>query len=200
MRIGVLALQGGFAEHVHALRRIDGVEPEEIRSPGQLPGLDGLVLPGGESTTIGKLMAAGGLMEPLRELIESGLPVLATCAGAIMLARTIDGSTQPRLGVMDLAVRRNAFGRQLESFEADLPLAVLGDPPLRAVFIRAPSIAEVGPGVEILARLPDGTIVAARQRHMIATSFHPELTGDNRFHAWFVRSIVAVMDGRTAAR
>lgn len=187
MRIGVLALQGGFSEHIRALSGVDGVQAMEIRTPPELSQVDALVLPGGESTAMGLLMVAAGLLEPLRSLIGSGLPVLATCAGTIMLARDIGGLRQPLIGTMDLVVRRNAFGRQQQSFETDLPVAVLGERPLRAVFIRAPAIVSVGDGVTVLARLPQGTIVAARQRNMIAASFHPELTDDTRFHAWFVR-------------
>jgi 5'-phosphate synthase pdxT subunit len=193
MRIGILAMQGDVAEHARALGRIEGVETAEVRAPGDLNGIDGLVLPGGESTTIGKLMVSCALMEPVRGLIAAGLPVLATCAGAVMMARDIGGHRQPLIGAMDLVVRRNAFGRQLESFEADLTLEVLEGPPLRAVFIRAPAIAAVGPGVSVLARLPDGTIVAAQQDRMIAASFHPELTDDPRFHEYFTRLVAERM-------
>lgn len=192
MRLGVLALQGGFSEHMAVLSRIDGVEAVEVRTPEELSRIDGLVLPGGESTAIGKLMVAAGLMGPLRSLIGSGLPVLATCAGAIMLARDIGTHRQPLIGTMDLVVRRNAFGRQQQSFETDLSVAVLGAKPLRAVFIRAPAIESVGDGVTVLARLPDGTIVAARQRNMVAAAFHPELTDDFRFHDWFVSQAKAL--------
>ncbi len=208
MRIGVLALQGDFAEHVAALRRLGGqlpakggprpatgsgarepgewIEPLEIRLPGQLSEIDGLIIPGGESTTIGKLMVDYGLLEPLRRSIASGLPVFGTCAGAILLARDIGGLNQPIIGVMDLVIRRNAFGRQLESFETQLFVPALGDPPLRAVFIRAPSIQSVGSGVEVLAQLPDGAIVATRQQNLLATAFHPELTDDIRLHQYFL--------------
>ncbi len=189
VRIGVLALQGDFAEHVQALRKIDGVEAFEARTPEELSGIDGLVLPGGESTTMGKLMVAGGLLEPLRSLAGAGMPILATCAGAIMMARDIGGLRQPLIGVMDLVVRRNAFGRQLQSFETDLEVSGLGEAPVHAVFIRAPAIVSVGPEVTVLARLPDGTIVAARQGCMIATAFHPELTGDTRLHAAFAELV-----------
>jgi 5'-phosphate synthase pdxT subunit len=183
-RIGVLALQGDFAEHRKTLERL-GADVVEVRLPGDLEGLDGLVIPGGESTTIGKLLVDYGLLGPLRERVRAGLPTLGTCAGAIVLARDI-GRDQPLIGAMDLVVERNAFGRQLQSFEADLAVAQLGDPPMRAIFIRAPAIASVGPGVEVLARLEDGTIVAARQGNLLATAFHPELTGDGRLHAYWL--------------
>ena len=183
-RVGVLALQGDFLEHRQTLERL-GHEVVEVRLPGDLDGLDGLVIPGGESTTIGTLMVEYGLLAPLRERIAAGLPTFGTCAGAIVLARDI-GRDQPLIGAMDLVVERNAFGSQLQSFEADLPVAAVGDPPMRAIFIRAPAIASVGPGVEVLARLEDGTIVAARQGNLLATAFHPELTGDGRLHAYWL--------------
>ena len=210
MRVGVLALQGDFAEHIAILRSMDGklleqvgsdaghsvldidrepvepIEAVEVRLPDQLAAIDGLIIPGGESTTIGKLMVDYSLLEPLHRRIASGMPVFGTCAGAILLARDIGGLDQPLIGVMNLVIRRNAFGRQLQSFETDLPIAALGDPPLRAVFIRAPVIEAVGTGVEVLARLRDGTIVAARQRNMLVTAFHPELTGDIRLHRYFI--------------
>ena len=187
--IGVLALQGAFSEHLAMLRRI-GARARPVRLPGELAEVDALVIPGGESTTIGKLLVDYALLEPLRERVRAGLPVFGTCAGAIMLARDI-GRDQPLLGVMDMVVERNAFGRQLQSFEADLPLQGLAGPPLRAVFIRAPVIASVGPGVQVLARLPDGRIVAARQGPLLATAFHPELTDDQRLHRLFVREVAA---------
>jgi pyridoxal 5'-phosphate synthase pdxT subunit len=183
-RVGVLALQCDFLEHRQTLERL-GHEVVEVRLPGDLAGLDGLVIPGGESTTIGKLMVEHGLLEPLRERIAAGLPTFGTCAGAIVLARDI-GRDQPLIGAMDLVVERNAFGRQLQSFEADVPVPSVGDPPMRAIFIRAPAIASVGPEVEVLARLDDGTIVAARQGNLLATAFHPELTDDGRLHAYWL--------------
>jgi 5'-phosphate synthase pdxT subunit len=194
MRIGVLALQGDFSEHVAILRELNEesfarVEPVEIRTTRQLSEVDGLVIPGGESTTIGKLMHDCGLLGLSRERIAAGMPVFGTCAGAIVLARDIGGLDQPLLGLMDLRMRRNAFGRQLQSFETLLPVPVLGDPPMRAVFIRAPAIASVGAEVEVLARLPDGTIVAARERHMLVAAFHPELAGDSRMHRYFVELV-----------
>jgi 5'-phosphate synthase pdxT subunit len=183
--IGVLALQGDFAEHAAVLRRL-GVEPREVRLPRDLDGLDGLIIPGGESTTITRLLQIYDLLEPLRERVGGGLPTWGTCAGAIVLAREAIGLDQPNIGAMDIVVRRNAFGRQVDSFETDLAVAPLGEAPYNAVFIRAPTIEGVGPDVQVLARLEDGTAVAAREGTMVATSFHPELTGDTRFHEYFV--------------
>jgi 5'-phosphate synthase pdxT subunit len=180
-----------------ALRRV-GTEPLEVRRPAQLQDLDGLIIPGGESTTIGKLLLEWGLLDPLRERIACGLPVWGTCAGAILLANEVRDALpgHPLLGVMDLAVRRNAFGRQAQSFETALAVPLLGGEPFPAVFIRAPRIEAVGPGVEVAARLPDGTVVAARQGALLATAFHPELSGDDRFHRLFARLIT---DGAAAA-
>ena len=193
MRIGVLALQGDFAEHQVMLRRI-GAEASQVRLPAQLDGLDGLIIPGGESTTIGKLAVTFGLIEPLR-LFAGTHPVWGTCAGAILLSRDARRK-QPLLEVMDITVERNAFGRQVDSFEIDLAVPVLADHdrPFRAVFIRAPLIESAGKGVEVVARLSDGgagQIVAARQGHLLATSFHPELTGDDRFHRYFLSLVEA---------
>ncbi len=182
-KIGVLALQGDFAEHAHMLRDI-GVQPVEVRKADQLTGLDGLIIPGGESTTFGKLAKSFGLVEPLREFVQTH-PTWGTCAGAIFLAKHIQGEV-PHLGLMDITVERNAFGRQIDSFTQSLDVKGLGGGPYRAVFIRAPIITEVGPAAEVLARLDDGTIVAAQQDHMLATSFHPELTRDERMHRYFV--------------
>ncbi len=210
-RVGVLALQGDFREHIRSLLRL-GVEATEVRLPGQLAGLDGLILPGGESTTMGKLAVEFGLLEPLRDLAASGLPMWGTCAGMILLARDA-GRSQPLIGALDVTVQRNAFGRQLQSFETDLAVPALADPAstFRAVFIRAPLITRVGPNVEVLARLADTdstgytdgakstdyplvrsssaastAIVAVRQGHLLATAFHPELTDDDRFHRYFL--------------
>jgi len=185
MRIGVLALQGAFIEHMAMLRRL-GVEAVPVRLPDGLAGLDGLVIPGGESTTIGKLMATYGLLEPLRRTIEAGTPVYGTCAGMILLARDIGTAAQPILGAMDIVVKRNAFGRQLDSFEQEIAVPALGAEPFHAIFIRAPAIERVGPRARPLARLDDGTIVAAQQGHMLATAFHPELSHDTRLHEHFV--------------
>jgi 5'-phosphate synthase pdxT subunit len=193
MRIGVLALQGDFVEHQAMLQRV-GVEASQVRLPAELDGLDGLIIPGGESTTIGKLAVTYGLIEPLRRFAADHA-IWGTCAGAILLSSNAKRS-QPLLGVMDLTIERNAFGRQVDSFEADLTVAVLSDPerPFHAVFIRAPLIEGAGKGVEVLARLPDGEagqMVAARQGKLLATSFHPELTDDDRFHRYFL-SLVKV--------
>lgn len=195
MKIGVLALQGDFAEHIQILKSL-GVEAIEIRKPEQLQGLDGLIIPGGESTTVGKLATEYGLMEPMREMCHSGKPVWGTCAGMIFLAKDA-GRRQPLLGVMDVNVKRNAFGRQVESFEQDLDIRELEkfengkqpNRPFHAIFIRAPLIESVGKGVQVLARLEDGTVVAARQGNLLATSFHPELTKDTRFHKYFLELV-----------
>ena len=188
MKIGVLALQGDFAEHISMLKRI-GVEAAEVRLPKHLDGLDGLIMPGGESTTIGKLAVAYGLMKPLQEFGKSHA-IWGTCAGAIFLSKDI-GRDQPLLGLMDIKVQRNAFGRQVDSFETDLEIEELmkatgTEEPYHAVFIRAPIIESVGKSVQALSRLEDGRIVAAKEGHLLATSFHPELTNDTRFHEYFV--------------
>jgi 5'-phosphate synthase pdxT subunit len=187
MRIGVLALQGAFAEHMALLRRL-GAEAVPIRLPEHLDGIDGLIIPGGESTTIGKLAVTYGLLDGLRAFVAAGRPVYGTCAGLIMLARTLDqGQEQPLLGGMEITVRRNAFGRQVQSFEQLLDIPALGEgAQFPAVFIRAPLITEVGPEVEVLAGLPNGGIVAVRQGHLLATAFHPELSGDGRIHDLFL--------------
>lgn len=193
MRIGVLALQGAFIEHRKVLQKL-GVEVVEVRLPADLNGLDGLIIPGGESTTIGKLALTYGLMEPLKEFAKKK-PVWGTCAGMIFMAREI-GREQPRLGLMDITVERNAFGRQVDSFEVDLSVSTLnGDrgAPFPAVFIRAPRLvaADEEQGVEVLARLEDGTAVAARQGHWLVTSFHPELSEDDRFHRYFLEMVAS---------
>lgn len=186
MKIGVLAAQGAFVEHLEVLRRLD-IEAVFVRLPQQLEGLGGLIIPGGESTTISKLTLAYGLQDKISEMVEAGLPVFGTCAGMIMLAKNIvdPNGVQP-LRLMDITVRRNAFGRQVDSFETDLKVKVLGDRPFHAVFIRAPLIERVEPGVDVLSTLDDGTIVAAQQGKIIGCSFHPELTEDTRFHRYFV--------------
>jgi pyridoxal 5'-phosphate synthase pdxT subunit len=181
MRIGVLALQGAFAEHVAVLRAI-GAEPVEVRLPEHLDDVDGLILPGGESTTVRKLILRWGLRRPILDLAERGAPIFGTCAGMIVLAKEIVGGEEPVLPLLDVTVERNAFGRQLDSFETELDVPVLGSTPVHAVFIRAPVIERTGPGVEVMASLPDGRIVAVRERNVIATSFHPELAGETRFH------------------
>lgn len=184
-RIGVLALQGAFIEHIVIFKQL-GAEAIPVRLPGELEGVDGLVIPGGESTTIGKLMGAYKINTELKKLISDGLPVMGTCAGMILLAREATDLNGYSLGTMDISVRRNAFGRQLDSFEADLPVTLLGEPPFPGVFIRAPWIEKVGPGVEVIASLEDGTVVAARQGNMIVAAFHPELTADTRLHSYFL--------------
>ncbi|MEK6574603.1 MAG: pyridoxal 5'-phosphate synthase glutaminase subunit PdxT [Chloroflexota bacterium] len=189
MNIGVLALQGDFSEHMQALRRL-GAVAGEVRLPRDLNGLDGLIIPGGESTTIGKLAAEYGLIDALRDFGQTHA-LWGTCAGAILLSKDAR-RPQPLLGLMDITVQRNAFGRQVESFEADLEIPVLSRAgnghvrPFHAIFIRAPIIESVGASVEVLARLENGAIVAARQGHLLATSFHPELTRDSRLHQYFV--------------
>jgi len=186
MKIGVLALQGDFREHLKMLRDI-GIDTVEVRLPGDLAECDGLIIPGGESTTIGKLLVQFDLLEPLRHLARDGYPIYGTCAGAIVLASRVTGRgvDQPLIGVLDVSIQRNAFGRQVASFEASVPISALGDQPYHAVFIRAPVIQDVGTTVEVLGRLDDGTIVAARQGNLLATSFHPELTEDGRLHRYF---------------
>lgn len=188
MKIGVLAIQGDFAEHIAMLRRL-GVETAEVRLPSHLDGLDGLIMPGGESTTIGKLSVDFGLLEPLCEFGRDRA-VWGTCAGAIFLAKDARRD-QPLLGLMDITIQRNAFGRQVDSFEADLEIEALqqatnSTAPYHAVFIRAPIIESVQGEAGVLAALPDGRIVAARQGRLLATSFHPELTQDTRFHEYFL--------------
>jgi 5'-phosphate synthase pdxT subunit len=188
MKIGVLALQGDFAEHVAMLKQL-GVETVEVRLPEQLKGLDGLIIPGGESTTIGKLAVAYNLMGPLKEFGQRHA-IWGTCAGAIFLSKDVRRD-QPLLGLMDIKVERNAFGRQVDSFEEDLNVPELkqatnSDEDYHAVFIRAPIIESVSGDAKVLASVPDGRIVAAQQGHLLATSFHPELTNDTRFHEYFL--------------
>lgn len=183
-RIGVLSVQGAFAEHARMLERV-GADPVDVRAPGDLDGLDAIVLPGGESTTLGLVAKESGLLDALRERLAGGLPALGTCAGMIVLARAVTEGAQPLVGGMDIVVRRNAFGRQARSFETALAVEGLGEGPVDAVFIRAPWIEEAGPGVEILARHA-GHAVAARQGDLLVTAFHPELSGERRFHEWLV--------------
>lgn len=186
-RIGVLALQGDVREHVRVLSAL-GADVELIRRPVELAVVDGLVIPGGESSVIDKLSRAFGMQEPIRAAIASGMPVYGTCAGMIMLAdRITDGiAGQETFGGLDVTVRRNAFGSQVDSFEAELVVPALGEPPVHAAFIRAPLVEHVGEGVEALARLDDGRIVAVRQGALLATAFHPEVTGEDRFHRLFL--------------
>ena len=183
-RVGVLAVQGAFAEHARALAAA-GADAIEVRAPADLGGLDAIVLPGGESTTLGLVAEGSGLLAALRERIADGMPALGTCAGMIVLARATTGGAQPLIGGMDIVVRRNAFGRQVASFEAPVSVPALGEQPVDAVFIRAPWIEEAGPGVEVLAEHA-GHGVAARQDDLMVTAFHPELSGERRFHEWLV--------------
>ena len=186
VRVGVLAVQGDFLEHQLVLDSL-GAETVLVRLPQDLKGLQALILPGGESTTMAKLLDAFDLRAPLRECIASGTPVWGTCAGLILLARELAEDRPAPLGVMDMRVSRNAYGRQVDSFETDISVPSLGEPPFHAVFIRAPAILEMGPDVEVLASLPEGAPVAARQGTALVTAFHPELTPDTRFHAYFLR-------------
>ena len=189
MKISVLALQGAFVEHEAMLKRL-GVETVEVRLPKDLDGVDGVIIPGGESTTIGKLAAQYNLIEPLRDLAKAGKPVWGTCAGLIFMAKDV-GREQPLLGLMDVTVQRNAFGRQVDSFEANIDIkGVGGSQPFHAIFIRAPLIESVGAGVDVLARVErdnEEVIVAAQQGNLLVTSFHPELSNDDRFHRYFVK-------------
>ena len=185
MTVGVLALQGDFREHREMLERM-GHTVREIRKPAQLDALDALIIPGGESTTIARLILSNGFQQPLRDFCASGRPVWGTCAGAILLAGEVDNLDRPGIETMNIQVRRNAFGRQVDSFEADLTVEGLSGPPFRAVFIRAPLIERVFPPARAICVLEDGTIVAARQGNLLATSFHPELTGDSRLHELFL--------------
>jgi 5'-phosphate synthase pdxT subunit len=185
VKAGVLALQGDFVEHLAVLQAI-GVDAREVRLPRDLEGIDALIIPGGESTTIARLLDIYQLREPILRMAEGGLPIWGTCAGMILMARHISGDRLQPLGIMDIDVVRNAFGRQVDSFEVDLRIRGIGEEPYRAVFIRAPIIARVGEGVDVLARLPDGRAVAVRQGRFLATAFHPELTQDFRLHRYFL--------------
>jgi 5'-phosphate synthase pdxT subunit len=189
MKIGVLALQGAFIEHEEVIRRM-GAKAVEVRLPADLKELNGLIIPGGESTTILNLMHVYHIYSPLKKIISDGFAVWGTCAGMICLAKKVTNSQESALeplAVMDIDVKRNAFGRQVDSFEADLAVPALGEKAYHAVFIRAPLISAIGVSVEVLAKLADGVIVAARQNNMLVTSFHPELTDDYRFHEYFFR-------------
>ena len=193
MKIGVLALQGAFIEHIQMFGQI-GVETVEIRLPGQLEQVGGLVIPGGESTTMMKLMSDYGLVTPIRNMAAGNIPIWGTCAGMICLAKMAinpDSSAMETLALMDITVRRNAFGRQVDSFEAELQVAGLRGGPFHGVFIRAPYIEKAGRGVQVLSSLPDGEIVAARQGNLLATSFHPELSSDPRIHRYFAGIVKA---------
>ena len=195
----MLALQGDVREHERVLRAL-GADVVRVRRPEELASVSGLVVPGGESSVIDKLARAFGLQQPIRAALAAGLPVYGTCAGLILLAdRIVDGiAGQESFGGLDVAVQRNAFGGQVESFETDLDVPALGAPPVHAAFIRAPLVREVGPDVEVLARLSDGRIVAVRQGSLLGTSFHPEVTGDTRFHALFLDAVRAHEEARSA--
>jgi 5'-phosphate synthase pdxT subunit len=188
VRIGVLAVQGAVQEHVAAIREV-GAEPVEVRLPRDLVDLDALILPGGESTTMRRLLDTYGLREPIAALARAGAPMLGTCAGMILLADRLADDEAPYFRMLDLEVRRNGYGRQLDSFEAELDAPSLGEPPLHGVFIRAPLVVDVGPDVEVLARDPDGNPVAVRQGRVLATAFHPELTGDRRLHRLLLQMV-----------
>ena len=190
MRVGVLALQGDFIEHIGVLEKL-GVKTIPVRKPGELKGLDWLIIPGGESTTILNLMHSFNLLQPLKELAYDGLPVMGTCAGMVLMAKKVSNSGMDTLALMDMEVKRNAFGRQLDSFEAELALPFLGKEPFPAVFIRAPLIESTSPQVEILAKLTSGVAVAARQEKLLAFAFHPELSGDLRLHRYFLEIIAS---------
>ena len=188
MKIGVLAVQGDFSEHIAILRKI-GVETSEVRLPHQLEDVDGLIIPGGESTTLSRLMSLYELREPIAAMPRQGKGVWGTCAGMIMLAREITEEDPIPLGMMDIGVRRNAFGRQIDSFEQELPVAGFQGDPFHAIFIRAPIIIRVGEGVNVLATVGEDTPVAVQQDRLMATAFHPELTNDTRFHRHFLHVI-----------
>ncbi len=190
--VGVLALQGDFREHLAVLSSL-GADAVPVRRPEELARVRGLVIPGGESSVMDKLSRLFGLAEPLSAAIRSGLPVYGTCAGLIMLADTVQDAIegQQTLGGLDIVVRRNAFGAQVDSFETDLSIPALGEPPVHAVFIRAPVVESVGSGVSVLAALPDGRIVAVEQDNLLGSAFHPEITGDTRFHEYFLAKVAA---------
>ncbi len=190
----MLSLQGGVREHAEMLVNAADVEVREVRLPADLDRLAGIVLPGGESTTIGKLLRESGLLDPLRSRIAHGLPTYGTCAGMILLARTVDGAADSMFGALDISVRRNAFGSQRDSFEEDLAISGMPGGPLHGIFIRAPSIEGTGPEVEVQARLRDGRPAAVRQGSLLASAFHPELGRDSRFHALFVSMCFAARD------
>jgi len=181
VRIGVLAVQGAFAEHLSILRQL-GVDAVPVRLPTDLDGLAGLIIPGSESTAMRKLIDNWGLRQPILDMARKGAPIFGTCAGMILLSNDITDGDTPVFPLLDISVKRNAFGRQLESFESELNVPVLGDRPVHAVFIRAPVVERVGPDVDVLAELDDGRVVAVRRGNVVATAFHPELAGETRFH------------------
>jgi 5'-phosphate synthase pdxT subunit len=185
MKVGVLASQGAFAEHIKILKQLD-VEAVPVRLPGELRGVDGLIIPGGESTTIRRLISDYNLTSEIVALAKAGIPVFGTCAGMVLMAEKVLGNDLEPLGLMNMSVKRNAFGRQIDSFETELSIPVLGETPFPGVFIRAPVITQSDRNVEVLARLSDGTAVAARQGKLLVSAFHPELTTDLRFHKYFL--------------
>jgi 5'-phosphate synthase pdxT subunit len=194
MRIGVLALQGSFAEHIQSFRRLDVPAPE-VRLPEDLEGLHGLVMPGGESTTIIHLLNEYRLFAPLSRMIAAGFPVWGTCAGMILLARRSTALQHPTFAAIDIAVKRNGWGRQVDSYETEIDVPAFGQPPFHAVFIRPPAVTDVGPNVTCLAQVEGGSVVAVRQGNALATAFHPELTADLRFHTYFVQMVAAAGNG-----
>ncbi len=187
MKIGVLALQGAFAEHIKILTALN-IEAVPVRLSSDLVGLKALIIPGGESTTISKLLVDYSLQEPMMDLIQQGLPILGTCAGMVLLAKKVAGSEVESLGGIDIEIKRNAFGRQVDSFETDLSMPALGDKAFRGIFIRAPIVQKIEPGVEILCRI-NNSAVAVKQGKVLACAFHPELTDDSRFHRYFINLV-----------
>ena len=188
MNVGVLALQGTFIEHIGILRQL-GVEAPPIRLPRELCTLDGLIIPGGESTTMLRLMESYGLTQPIRQMVRDGLAIWGTCAGMVLLAKSISNYEMQTLGLMDMEISRNAFGSQIDSFEVDLEIPIVGEEPFHAIFIRAPIVKEAKPGLIILSRLPDSTVVAVKQNRLLACAFHPEFTNDLRFHSYFLNMV-----------
>ncbi len=197
MKIGVLALQGAFREHILALRRL-GAEAVEVRRPAEFVGLDGLIIPGGESTTMLKLVDAYSLRAPIQKMAREGKPIMGTCAGLIILANRVSDDNLETLKLMDMTVHRNAFGRQVDSFETCLDMPCLGSEPCHAVFIRAPLIEQAGNKCEVLAKLPDGTVVAVRQGNLLGLAFHPELSADMRLHKYFLKMVADSIKKRGA--
>ena len=186
IKIGVLGLQGDYQMHCNMLNLIEGVDAEIVKLPADIEKCQGLVIPGGESTTVGKLMDRYGVDKAIIGRVKQGMPIFGTCTGMILLATEIEGSDQHRLGLIDMTIKRNAFGRQVDSFEADINIAEIGGDPIKAVFIRAPLVTKAGPNVKVMATLEDGEIIMVRQDNCLAAAFHPELTDDNRVHKYFV--------------
>lgn len=197
VRIGVLGLQGDYAKHLKTLQKLKGVEAGIVRMPDELDSCDGLILPGGESTTVGKLMDRYGVDKAIRKRVAEGMTVFGTCTGMILLSKDIEGSDQHRLGLMDTTVRRNAFGRQVDSFEIDLEIPGISGGPVRAIFIRAPFITQAKADAKILAKLETGEIIMVRQGNCLAAAFHPELTDDTRVHNYFVQMTRSAMVARS---